>query len=113
MKDGASGAFVQAYNAQAAVDDEQQVIVAAEVTQDCNDKEQLVPMVERIQQNLKAAPDTLTADAGYFSDEALGQAGLQGIDLLVPPDSQAPWKEGEELAPNAPRSERADPTRAG
>jgi len=112
MKDGASGAFVQAYNAQAAVDDGQQVIVAAEVTQQCNDKEQLAPMVERIQENLSAAPETLTADAGYFSEEALGQEALQGIDLLVPPDSQAPWKEGEELAPNAPRSERAEEMRA-
>ena len=112
MKDGASGAFVQAYNAQVAVDEQQHVIVAAEVTQDCNDREQLGPMVERINQNLEAAPETLTADTGYFSEEALGREGLKGIDVLVPPDSQAPWKEGEALAPNAPRSERAEAMRA-
>jgi len=112
MKDGASGAFVQAYNAQAAVDEQQQIIVAAQVTQDCNDKAQLGPMVERIQENLERAPETLTADAGYFSEEALGQEGLQGIDVLVPPDSQAPWTEGEQRAPNAPRSERAEAMRA-
>ena len=112
MKDGASGAFVQAYNAQAAVDDQQQIIVAAEVTQDCNDIGQLAPMAERIQENLNAAPETMTADTGYFSEEALGEEALQGIDLLVPPDSQAPWKKDQELAPNAPHSERAEAMRA-
>ena len=44
MPDGAhKGSFVQAYNAQIAVDDDTQVIVAAEITQDANDKEQLAP----------------------------------------------------------------------
>ena len=44
MKDGATKGFVQAYNAQAAVDGEAQVIVAAAVTQEANDKRQLAPM---------------------------------------------------------------------
>ncbi|MGH7460466.1 MAG: IS1182 family transposase, partial [Longimicrobiales bacterium] len=39
-------AFVQAYNAQLAVDADHQVIVAAEVVQASNDKQQLIPMVE-------------------------------------------------------------------
>ncbi len=111
MKDGSSGAFVQAYNAQAAVDDQRQIIVAADVTQDCNDKEQLVPMAEQIQQNLKASPETMTADAGYFSEDALGSGVLKGIDVLVPPDAQGPWKQEPELAPNAPRGERAQAMR--
>ena len=45
MKDGASKAFEQCYNAQAAVDEEAQIIVAAEVTQETNDKQQVAPMV--------------------------------------------------------------------
>jgi transposase len=43
MKDGATKAFEQAYNAQVAVDSQAQVIVAAAVTQEANDKQQLVP----------------------------------------------------------------------
>ncbi len=38
MRDGAEKSFVQAYNAQAAVDCDSQIIVAADVTQHANDK---------------------------------------------------------------------------
>src|SRR5207237_107518 len=51
MPDGAhKGSFVQAYNAQIAVDSEAQIIVAAEITQDCNDKQQLEPMFGQIKE---------------------------------------------------------------
>jgi transposase len=49
MKDGATKEFVQAYNAQAVVDSETQVIVVAAVTQEANDKKQLVPMLEQVE----------------------------------------------------------------
>ncbi len=111
MKDGSSGAFVQAYNAQAAVDDQQQIIVAAEVTQACNDKEQLGPMVEQIKQNVEATPEAITADAGYFSEKALSSEVLNGIDVLVPPDAQRPRGPEQELAPNAPRGPQAEAMR--
>ena len=49
MPDGANkGSFVQGYNAQIAVDSASQVIVAAEVTQETNDKKQLMPMIAQI-----------------------------------------------------------------
>ena len=57
-KDG----FVQAYNAQAAVDAEAQIIVAQGVTQDVNDKHQLVPMTDAIETNLGRKPEQLSAD---------------------------------------------------
>ena len=56
-KDG----FVQAFNAQAAVDAEAQVIVAQGVTQDANDRRQLVPMTDAIQTNLGRKPEQLSA----------------------------------------------------
>ena len=48
MKDGATKEFVQGYNAQIAVDGKSQVIVASGVTQETNDKRQLIPMLERL-----------------------------------------------------------------
>ena len=57
MKDGATKEFVQAYNAQAAVDSHAQVIVGAAVTQEANDKKQLVPMLKevKVQMGMPAA----------------------------------------------------------
>ena len=58
-KDG----FVQAYNAQAAVDAEAQVIVAQDVTQSGSDCPQLLPMTDAIEANLGRKPAQLSADA--------------------------------------------------
>jgi transposase len=96
MKDGATKSFVQAYNAQAAVDSTAQVIVAAAVTQAANDKQQLVPMVTQVAANCGAMPMVASADSGYFSEAAVTAAALGGIDLHVAPDRQ---KHGAASAP--------------
>jgi hypothetical protein len=84
MPDGAhKGSFVQAYNAQIAVDGAAQIIVAAELTQESNDKQQLAPMLERVEQNLGARPVATTADAGYFSEEQVNDERVKGIDLYI------------------------------
>ena len=88
MKDGATKEFVQAYNAQAAVDSEAQVIVAAAVTQAENDKQQLVPMLLKVQELTGSAPQQATADSGYFSAANVSDRRLAGIDLYVAPDRQ-------------------------
>jgi len=88
MKDGATKSFVQAYNAQAVVDSQAQIIVAAAVTQDANDKAQLVPMLRQVAANCGQKPITASADAGYFSATNVTDTTLQGIDLYVPPDRQ-------------------------
>jgi len=67
---GADG-FVQAYNAQAAVEPDFQLIVGQAVTQATNDKEQLMPMVEVIQQQSGQRPEEILADSGYCSEKNL------------------------------------------
>lgn len=88
MLDSASKSFVQAYNAQAAVDSHQQVIVAAELTQEVNDSHQLIPMVQAAEQTAGKKAETITADAGYWDTIALREPCLQGIEILVAPDRQ-------------------------
>jgi transposase len=66
MKKGVG--FEQCYNAQAAVDRQSQVILAAYVTQAGNDKQQLEPLVARTVQHVGVLPDRGLADAGYFSE---------------------------------------------
>ena len=83
MKDGATKGFVQAYNAQAAVDGAAQIIVAAAVTQAANDKQQLVPLLTQVATNCGATPAVVSADSGYFSAANVTAPALAGIDLYV------------------------------
>ena len=69
MKDPTTKGFIQGYNAQCAVDTQSQVIVAADITLEPNDKKQIEPMVSRIKENLGISPKKLSADAGYFSED--------------------------------------------
>jgi transposase len=91
MKQSNKG-FDYSYNAQAVVDGEAQIIVAAEVTTAANDKQQAVPMARAALENLEAAgierpraadgtvePIPNTADTGYFSEGAV--VGLEQIGM--------------------------------
>jgi transposase len=78
--------FVQAYNAQAAVDSAYQVIVAAEVTTEPNDKGQALPLVEAIRANTGRLPRELSADAGYFAAPMVAALEERGVEPFIPPD---------------------------
>jgi len=65
----AGGGFEQCYNAQAAVAADSLLVVAIDVVQAANDKQQIEPMVEKLKALPEelGKPETLLADNGYFS----------------------------------------------
>ena len=87
--------FVQAYNVQVAVDD-LQLIVGQAVTQETNDKKQLLPMITTIEQQSGDTPTQLLADAGYCSDENLTAIADTTIDAYISTRKQ---KHGERPGP--------------
>ena len=87
--------FVQAYNAQIAVD-ELQLIVGQAVTQETNDKKQLLPMITTIAQQSGAAPSQLLADAGYCSNANVTALAATPIDAYISTRKQ---KHGERPGP--------------
>jgi transposase/NAD(P)-dependent dehydrogenase (short-subunit alcohol dehydrogenase family) len=84
MKSNNKG-FDQCGNAQAVVDREHQVVVAADVTNEPNDKKQLRPMVRQAKQNVGRGRriDKLSADSGYFSEDNVTWLEQQGIDGYI------------------------------
>jgi transposase len=97
MVDGANkGAFIQAYNAQAAVDSQSQVIVAAGITQQANDSRQLVPMIEQVKANTGCKPEAVSADAGYWSEDNVTDERVADVDLHIATGRQ---KHGEQVEP--------------
>ena len=87
--------FVQGYNVQVAVD-ELQLIVGQAVTQETNDKKQLMPMITVIAQQSGETPSQVLADAGYCSDESLTAIAATRIDAYVSTRKQ---RHGERLGP--------------
>jgi transposase len=77
------GAFLQAYNAQIAVDDAHQIIVAAAVSNQGPDNEYFEPMLRRVVENCDAVPAAATADNGYFSEAAVRYAEHVGVEPFV------------------------------
>ena len=91
------GAFVQAYNCQAAVDQNSQIIVANSVTQEANDKQQVKPMVERILANTQGQkPKKVTADSGYFSEDNISTLQEKKVDSYIATEK---FKHGERPPP--------------
>lgn len=96
--------YVQGYNAQATVT-EDQVIIAAEVTQEENDVRQLHPMLDKAAQTLESAGVTdkmgiALADAGYFSETNLANASPDGPELFIATTKD--WKQRKAMAEAPP-----------
>jgi hypothetical protein len=72
------GGFLQAYNAQIAVEEHHQIIVAAALSNQPADTHFFQPMLNRVVDNCGAVPERTTADAGYFSAENIRAAEGMG-----------------------------------
>ena len=81
----AGGGFEQCYNAQAAVAADSLLVVAQDVVQAVNDKQQIEPMLNQIDKlpDELGEVDTLLADTGYFSAANVAACGVAGIDPLI------------------------------
>ena len=108
MLDGATKGFVQAFNAQIVVDAEAQIIVAAALTQEANDKKQLVPMAKEVRENLGCLPQEFLGDAGYFSEAAILDESIKEMAAFVPPDRLKHDRHGEALSETPSKSATVD-----
>ncbi len=81
----AGGGFEQAFNAQAAVAAGSMLVVATDVVQAANDKQQIVPMLGQLAGLPEAlgTADTLLADNGYFSAANVTACDDAGIAPLI------------------------------
>ena len=91
----ANEAYVQGYNAQAVVD-QNQIVLAAEITNSTVDFSQLDPMITAALGELERAgvtgrPEVAVADAQYWNEQHMDEViANKHIQVLIPPDSGAP-----------------------
>ena len=78
------------YNCQAAVDEKEGVIVAAEISSEANDKRQMLPMLEKVEETVEKEPEKAVMDAGYYSGENLEKAEKLETDCYV---TSRKWEE--------------------
>lgn len=75
--------YIQGYNAQLAVDETWQVIVAQHVTPTAADAKELQPAVAEIKKTLRAKPKMVLADAGYWSEENVARLRKERIEGFI------------------------------
>lgn len=81
-------AYVQAYNALAAVDGANQIIVACDVSANPADSVSTVEMVEQVERNCGKKPKRILADAGHFSEHNVVTLEQRGMDVYICPEKQ-------------------------
>ena len=111
----AGGGFDQCYNAQAVVATESLLVIATAVVQAPNDKQQIAPMLEKIDALSEqfGRPETLLADNGYFSEANVMQCAAAKIEPLIAPGRQPhhpSWR--ERFAASLPAPENPTPVEA-
>src|ERR1700681_1399989 len=105
----AGGGVEQCYSAQAVVAPESVLVIAVDVVQAPNDKQQIAPMLEKVDalpQQL-GRPETLLADSGYFSEANVMACTAANIEPLIATGRQPhhpSWRERFTAPPPAPEN---------
>ena len=102
-----SEGFVQAYNAQAAVDIDSHLIVENHITQQPNDKQEIEPALDRLNEveNSLGKPEGMLADAGYFSEDNVKRCEKAEITPYISDSRERhnlPWDERFKSPPPCP-----------
>ena len=84
------GGFTLGYTATLAVS-EDHLLVGQRVTQESNDNEALLPMVDLVEQQCGEKPQRVSADSGFFSLENLRALEERKIDGYVPDSNLGRW----------------------
>jgi len=109
------GAFVQAYNAQAAVDSQHQIIVACDLSNQAPDARHLPALLAHVRTHTGRNPKQVSADAGYFSRANLDAITAAGAEAFIAPE-RVPhdlWRSttpAEPLPPDATPKQRMQHT---
>jgi transposase len=93
--------FVQAYNAQIAVEPDFQLIVGQSVTQAANDKQQLVPTLEAIGEQAGQTPPAVMTDSGYCSEANLKYLEKKKIEGFIATDRES-YRDRQQPGPRGP-----------
>jgi len=83
MKDG-HGGYGPSYNVQATVETSHGIVVSVGITQEYNDQGQLMPAIERMEEQLGQKPSRMIVDAGYINTSNLEETADQEVDLIGP-----------------------------
>ena len=75
--------FIAGYNAQLAVDEAHQIVVACDLSADPTDTRALPGLVDQIERNTGRRPKRALADAGYYSDANLDHLEHAGIEPFI------------------------------
>jgi transposase len=102
-----SEGFVQAYNAQAAVDVDTHLIVENHITQQPNDKQEIEPTLKQLKEveDKLGKPEGLLADTGYFSESNVKRCEANEITPYISDSRERhnlPWDERFQSPPPCP-----------
>jgi transposase len=97
------GGFASSYNMQITTEAKSKMVVSIEVVNEVNDTQQLVPALDRVQEQYGAQPEQIVADGGYATRENVEAAESRQVELV------APWKDNESREAGARKTNDLDP----
>lgn len=97
------GGFAPSYNVQITTEAKSKMVVGIEVVNQANDTQELVPALDRVQEQYGVQPEQMVADGGYATRENVEATESRQVQLV------APWKDDASREAGARKTNELDP----